>query len=82
MYGIPPRSDNIFDGIIIMVETEGRCACLLADKLIGEHQVVVKPFCPLLSNYNVKQRGMSGCSILGDGSITIILDVNNIITDF
>ncbi len=82
MYGIEPKTCDIFEGIIIVVETEGRCACLFADKLIGEHQVVVKPFCPLLSNYNIKQRGMSGCSILGDGSITIILDVNNIICDF
>lgn len=82
MYGITPNTCDIFEGIIIVVETEGRCACLFADKLIGEQQVVVKSFSPLLSNYNIKQRGMSGCSILGDGSITIILDVNNIISDF
>lgn len=82
LYGLTPQTDDIFEGIVLTVESDGKCACLLADKLIGEHQVVVKPFSPLLSNYNIKHEGMSGCSILGDGSITIILDVNNIITDF
>ena len=64
------------------MESDGKCACLLADELIGEQQVVVKPFPPLLNNFNVKQNGMSGCSILGDGSITIILDISNIISEF
>ena len=82
LYGLTPQTEDIFEGIVLTVESDGKCACLLADKLIGEHQVVVKPFSPLLSNYNIKHEGMSGCSILGDGSITIILDVNNIITDF
>lgn len=82
LYDLDPKTNDIFEGIVLTVESDGKCACLLADKLIGEHQVVVKPFSPLLSNYNIKQQGMSGCSILGDGSITIILDVNNIITDF
>lgn len=82
LYGLTPQTEDIFEGIVLTVESDGKCACLLADKLIGEHQVVVKPFSPLLSNYNIKRDGMSGCSILGDGSITIILDVNNIITDF
>ena len=64
------------------MEAEGRCACILADELIGEQQVVVKPFSPMLNNFNVKQNGMAGCSILGDGSITIILEISNIIADF
>lgn len=82
MYDLEPATDDLYEGIVILVEAEGKRACLLADELIGEQQVVVKPFSPLLNNYNVKQNGMAGCSILGDGSITIILDVGNIITDF
>lgn len=82
IYDIPPTTDDLYEGIVILVETEGHCACLLADELIGEQQVVVKPFSSLLNKYNVKQQGMAGCSILGDGSITIILDINNIISDF
>jgi two-component system chemotaxis sensor kinase CheA len=67
--------------MVILVEGGGKQACLLADELIGEQQVVVKPFSPLLNRYNVKQNGMAGCTILGDGSITIILDINNIIQE-
>ncbi len=82
IYDIPPKSDDLMDGIIILVEADGKSTCLFADELIGEQQVVVKPFSPLLNKYNVKQNGMAGCSILGDGSITIILDINNIINEF
>lgn len=80
-YGLEPKSDSIFDGVVVLVESEGKSACILVDELVGEQQVVVKPFSPMFSRYNIKQRGMSGCSILGDGSITIILDIGNIIFD-
>ncbi|MDE7294988.1 MAG: chemotaxis protein CheA [Oscillospiraceae bacterium] len=79
IYGLDGAETDLYKGIIISVEADGKKACILADELLGEQQVVVKPFAPLLNNYNVKQNGMSGCSILGDGSITIILDVTNII---
>ena len=82
IYEIEPKYKNLEDGIIILVESDGKATCLFADELIGEQQVVVKPFSPLLNKFNVKQNGMAGCSILGDGSITIILDVNNIINQF
>ncbi len=82
LYDLTPATTDLFEGIIILVEAEGKSACIFADELMGEQQVVVKPFSALLNNHNVKQNGMAGCSILGDGSITIILDVSNIITDF
>ena len=82
LYDLKPNTENIFDGIVILVETDGKSACIFADELIGEQQVVLKPFPALLGNYNIKQYGMSGCSILGDGSITIIIDVSNVISDF
>lgn len=82
LYDLKPNTENVFDGIVILVETDGKSACIFADELIGEQQVVLKPFPSLLGNYNIKQYGMSGCSILGDGSITIIIDVSNVISDF
>lgn len=82
LYDLKPNTENIFDGIVILVETDGKSACIFADELIGEQQVVLKPFPAILGNYNIKQYGMSGCSILGDGSITIIIDVSNVISDF
>ena len=82
LYELETKVTDVYSGIIILVENEGRSACLMADELMGEQQVVVKPFSPMLNNFNVKQNGMAGCTILGDGSITIILDVGNIISDF
>ena len=82
IFGLKPKSTELKEGIIILVEADGKTTCLFADELIGEQQVVVKPFSPLLNKYNVKQNGMAGCSILGDGSITIILDITNILNNF
>lgn len=56
--------------------------CLFADEIVSDMSVVVKPFSPLLNRQGVKDNGMSGCSILGDGSITIILDVKTIFEKF
>lgn len=80
-YDLEPVSQNIYDGVVVLVESEGRSACILVDELLGEQQVVVKPFSPMFNSYNIKQHGMAGCTILGDGSITIILDIGNIILD-
>lgn len=81
-YEINSKYTNLEEGIIILVEADGKQTCLFADELIGEQQVVVKPFSALLNKFNVKHNGMAGCSILGDGSITIILDINNILSDY
>lgn len=81
LYELEGGFSELSDGIIILVESDGRSACLFADELIGEQQVVIKPFSPLLLGFGVKQNGMAGCSILGDGSITIILDISNILAD-
>ena len=57
----------------------GECTyCLFVDELLGEQQVVVKPLPGYISAFNVKQRGITGCTILGDGNISVILDVFNL----
>lgn len=81
LYQIKSARENINDGLIIVVEAGKRRVCLYVDDLVGEQQVVVKPFSPLLNEFKMKEKGMSGCSILGDGSITVILDVNTIINE-
>lgn len=50
------------------------------DELLGEQQVVVKPLPSYLSRFNIKQSGIAGCTILGDGNISIILDISNLYT--
>ncbi len=61
---------NIDDGILIMTEYDGDVTLLFADAILGEQQVVVKS----LSNFLQKVDGISGCALLGDGRISLILD--------
>lgn len=70
---------NLEDGILLLVETNNKSMCIFADRLIGEQQVVVKPFPKYLSRYNIKGEGLSGCTIMGDGSISLIIDTNQLI---
>jgi two-component system chemotaxis sensor kinase CheA len=71
MFGIVPRHTSPCAGICVIVETEGRKAALFVDELVGQQQVVVKN---LESNYR-KVTGISGATILGDGGVSLILDV-------
>ena len=78
-FGLHSDVNDIEDGIVLLIESENRGICLFADKLIGEQQVVVKPFPKYLSQYDIKGQGLSGCTIMGDGSISLIIDVNTLI---
>lgn len=71
MFGIAPRFAEPWEGILVILETEGKKACLFVDELVGQQQVVVKN---LESNYR-KVAGISGATILGDGGVALILDV-------
>lgn len=71
---------DLSEGIIMWVEASDKSYCIFVDQLIGEQQVVVKPFPPYLNNFNIKRSGISGCTVLGDGNISIILDVANMYT--
>ena len=81
LFGIAARCTDITEGIMIQVESSSSSACIFADELLGEYQVVVKPFPTFFNKYNLKQLGLSGCSVLGDGSISLIIDTNNLITE-
>lgn len=78
-FGIDTEVTDLEDGILLLVETDNKSVCIFADKLIGEQQVVVKPFPKYLSRYNIKGEGLSGCTIMGDGSISLIIDTNTFI---
>ncbi|GLU33944.1 chemotaxis protein CheA [Trinickia caryophylli] len=58
-------------GIVTILQTEGRRFAMLIDELVGQQQVVVKN---LETNYR-KVRGISAATILGDGSVALIVDV-------
>lgn len=78
LYKIGGAIDDIEESIIMWVEFAGASYCLLVDELIGQHQVVVKPLPLYFGAYNLRDFGITGCTILGDGNISIILDVPNI----
>ncbi|MGL6107881.1 chemotaxis protein CheW [Romboutsia sp.] len=65
--------------IMILVESEMGNVCIIVDSIIGQQQVVIKPIPTLLSKFEKVQSYLSGCSILEDGSISLIFDVNAII---
>lgn len=71
VFGIDSRAVEPSDGIVVILESEGKRAALLIDDLVGQQHVVVKN---LESNYR-KVPGISGATILGDGGVSLILDV-------
>lgn len=70
---------SLEEGILLLVSSDNKDVCIFADRLIGEQQVVVKPFPKYLARYNIKGEGLSGCTIMGDGSISLIIDTNTLI---
>lgn len=74
IYNVKTKVTKFTDGIIIMVEQDERTVCVFADELLGQQQVVVKALPQYIQNFK-KTRGLAGCTLLGDGSISLILDV-------
>lgn len=58
-------------GVLVLIEAEGKKAALFVDSLVGQQQVVIKS---LETNFK-KIQGVSGATIMGDGSVALILDV-------
>ena len=76
-YHLSEGVDAIEDGIVTIIEHEGRHVAVFIDELIGEQEIVVKP----IPKYIKKIKGLSGCTQLGDGSISLILDAGSLIKD-
>ena len=75
LFGLEDGHDNIEEGIVIWLEAGERSYCLFVDDLLGQQQIVVKPLPNYVNSFDIKSCGITGCSIMGDGSISIILDV-------
>lgn len=72
IFAIEPSFTDPSQGIVVILEADGKKAALLVDSLVGQQQVVVKN---LESNFR-KVAGISGATILGDGGVSLILDVS------
>jgi two-component system chemotaxis sensor kinase CheA len=80
MFHVKTSVEDFNDGIMILVESDIGAACLFADKLLGEQQVVIKPMPLYISKQFGRIKGIAGCSVMGDGGIALILDINRILT--
>lgn len=80
LYHMDGGCTDIQDGILIWLDAGDLSYCLFVDNLLGEQKVVVKPLPAYLNRFNIKASGIAGCTILGDGNISIILDVANLYT--
>jgi two-component system chemotaxis sensor kinase CheA len=75
IFGVEPRTRELHRGLVVVVEGEGRRVGLFVDDLLGQQQVVIKS---LETNYGHVE-GVSGATILGDGSVALILDLPGLI---
>jgi two-component system chemotaxis sensor kinase CheA len=69
------RHTELHEGILVIVEDQGRKAAIFVDEIIGQQQTVIKG----LSNFISMVQGISGCTILGDGAVSLILDIGGLI---
>jgi two-component system chemotaxis sensor kinase CheA len=70
-FGVVPTSAETSQGVLIVVETARKNFCILVDQLIGKQEVVIKSLGESFENV----AGIAGGSILGDGRVGLILDV-------
>lgn len=75
LFNIQPRITNPAEGILVLLEAEGKKIALFVDELVGQHQVVIKS---LETNYR-KVPGVSGATIMGDGRVAMIIDVGALV---
>ncbi|MDH3513549.1 MAG: chemotaxis protein CheW, partial [Gammaproteobacteria bacterium] len=75
LFHVEPRSADLAQGLLVIVEAEGKKAGLYVDDLLGQQQVVIKS----LATHYRKVEGISAATILGDGTVAMILDVTGLI---
>ncbi|MBD1401593.1 chemotaxis protein CheA [Pelovirga terrestris] len=73
-----PDSEQLCNGILIVLEYQDSRFCLFVDEILGQQQTVIKG----LSDFIGTVPGVSGCTILGDGGVSLILDVGTLVESF
>ena len=74
-FDVEPRHRELQQGLVMVVEGDGRKVGLFVDELMGQQQVVIKS---METNYR-RVEGVSGATILGEGSVALILDVPGLV---
>ena len=76
-FKIKTEKTNLMDGIMVVVQREDKKAALFIEEIIGNQQVVIKTLTESFGH----TRGVSGCSILGNGDVSLIVDTGNLIEE-
>jgi two-component system chemotaxis sensor kinase CheA len=74
--GITPKSTEPTESLVVVVQSGTSFRCLLVDALLHKQEVVIKNLNDMMTH---KNRALAGATILGDGRVGLILDVNNLI---
>ncbi len=75
LFGIRAAVTEPNEGILVLLESDGRKIAVLVDELVGQQQVVIKS---IEANYH-RVSGVSGATILGDGRVALIVDIGDVI---
>ncbi|MBF0298746.1 MAG: chemotaxis protein CheA [Oligoflexia bacterium] len=71
---------DVESGVLIVVEGHGRTIAILVDQLLGQYQTIIKSLPQYLNVIEVNNfKGISGCSIQGDGEVGLILDIGTLV---
>ena len=76
LHDVQPDSEDLSQGSIVLVEDRSMTIAVLVDEILGQHQTVIKG----LSDYVGNVKSVSGCTILGDGDVSLILDPAGIVS--
>ncbi len=74
--GITPKTTDPTESLVVVVQSGTNLRCLLVDALLHKQEVVIKNLNDMMTH---KNRSLAGATILGDGRVGLILDVNNLI---
>jgi two-component system chemotaxis sensor kinase CheA len=77
--GVRGATKDLDKGMLVLTDATDREGCLLVDELVGKFQVVVKEIPAYLKGFGIRSRGLSGCTILGDGNVIFLLDVQELL---
>jgi len=73
-FNLEPRVQELTEGMLVVVESQGKQYCLFVDDLVGKQEVVIKSLGETFKDVV----GLAGCAILGDGRVGLILDIDGI----
>ena len=78
LFGVQPQYTELLDGLLMIVEADGKRVGLFVDELMSQQQVVIKS---LETNFR-PVTGLAGATMLGDGRVALILDIPGVITRY